>query len=138
MDARITTMGTARQLKLFQGNSTNIVVTEEIIQPTHNAYLGMLNKYGVVFGGCVVAALLYSLILSLRNVICSAKSKDSEVKSLLNPTMLIAAFWMLYFSSIFLNETFYILSYPFMVWMLLFAVFVRKDLFYGKQSGSVI
>ena len=35
---------------------------------------------------------------------------------------IIAAFWMLYFASIYMNETFYVVSYPSIIWLLLLAL----------------
>ena len=107
---------TARQLKLFQGNPTAIPITDTLSWPTHNTYLGFLNKYGIVMGTCCVAGIIWSLIIAVKKAVRSFKDKKLDYMAI------IAAFWMLYFASIYLNESFYVVSYPSIIWLLLLAL----------------
>ena len=123
-------LATIRQLKLFQGNDTLIAVTEEYSQATHNAYLGLLNKYGIVMGGSFIAGMVLSFGLFVRKVFKEAKEeKKTEIIHIL-PVL-----WMLYFACIFINETFYVMSYPIIVWMLFVALFLPNNSFFKKGKG---
>ena len=93
---------TVEQLKLFEGNSTNIVVNDEWTTNTHNTYLGYLNGWGIIVGGLFIVALIYVLVQSVRQI----KANRDSLKT--NGTFAIfAVLWFAYSFTIFMNEMLY-------------------------------
>jgi hypothetical protein len=107
---------TARQLKPFSGNSTNIHIRDEIYWPTHNTYLGLLNKYGIVMGAGVVLAWFYSAFAYIKRIKKSVSEKGIKVQ------VALPALFLVYCSSFFLFETFYVVSYLLIAWLFMFAL----------------
>lgn len=108
---------TVRQLKLFAGNSTNIHIRDDLYWPTHNTYLGFLNRYGIVLGGCLITAWFASAVMFIKDLKNTFTKKEVRVQTV------IAAIWITYCSSVFLSETFYTVTYLMIVWLFMLALF---------------
>lgn len=105
---------TVEQLKLFEGNSTNIVVNDEWTTNTHNTFLGYLNGWGIVVGGLFIIALIYALVQFVRQI----KANRNNLKEY-GTVAVFAVLWFAYSFTIFMNEMLYLTALYVIVCLLL-------------------
>lgn len=114
---------TIEQLKWFQGNSTAIVVTEDLTTNTHNTFLGYLNCWGIFVGTIFIAGLVYTLVVAFRR----GKAEFGDYDRC-GCWALFTIFWYLYSFTIFMNEMQYLTGLYITVCLLLMSLLPAKEL----------